>query len=625
MPYVCTLDSCRTPNTLFESSKDWVIHMRNQHADGHWSCMDRAHDCALSFNSIPEFKKHMCISHAGGFEVADLDDIAYSCFERRARDPLFADCLFCPRDKSEEIDSPDLVSHVGRHLIDLSQISITNHGQDIEEQSDVLSSRISRAGQNARSRSTSAAESLASSVTTIDFSKTEGLDMQGVDRNHQLSSLLSPEAPETGEANWNYVFNITRAPYDPSRDETIQNFRNYILDSNNEDGEHRVRRRSISLGTPICRVDRHPSPPPDQIIRDLEQAYTGEDLDARSEGQGGTSSGNSKDDAENIQMLISRYRRTGGMSASVGFQFDKGVSSTSGGYVLLDGGLYLLLSDTMVEAHIERLGHPSTTLPRPLVISPSSGDLKELRDIAVRYLSVAESYSKRSQTVSDISSSLLANLENFLQIDSRQDPTIDTKTRVTTILDELYRAEGAYSVGNIVYRSATRLLGSPHPVLHAARPSRMDWALCMVYNHQDVVPNRYRSMKPPEERLKSSHIDMTRHCTETCNIEPYASIYYVGRRGICTGTIGQVPMTVLTPEGTSLEWYIEIDDQLRNEDALGDAGAWVLTCDGNRLMAQVWGYQEGHIVVTPIANLFQDIRDVTGAATVELPRDTRDT
>ena len=618
MPFVCTLDSCRTPNTLFESSKDWVAHMRNQHADGYWSCMDRAHDSALSFNSVAEFKKHMSVSHARGFEAADLDDILDSCFERRPRDLLLVACPFCPRDESEEIDLSDLVNHVGHHLIELSQISVANHGPEIDEQTDSLSSQISRAGQNARSRSTSAAKSLVSSTMTIDSSKAEDPDIhRDIENNYQLSKLLSSEHHEADEENWDYVYNITQLPYDSSTDEIIQNLRNFIFD-----GEHRVRRRSISLGSPFNRINRHPGPAPIHVTRNLEQAHTEGDPDAKSESerQGDTSGDSSEDEATNIKMLISRYRRTGGMSASVGFRYDRGVNSTSGGYVLLDGHPYLLLSDTMVEAHFERLARTNEIFSKSPVISPSSGDLKELRDLAVRYMSVAESSSKRSSTVSDNSSSLLANLEDLLQIDSLQNPTIDTKTRVTTIIEERYRAEVAYSVGNIIYRSTPRFMSSKERI-QPVGPVRMSWSLCMVDNPQGVVPNRFRSMSLPREGLEPSNIDIGKYCTETCAMEPNASVYYVGRGGIRTGKIG-LGMSLAWPrEEENLEWYLQIDGQIVQEELSGDEGAWVLRCDGNQLMAQLWGYTNERLVITPIDYLFHDIKDVTGATWIELPKD----
>ena len=129
MPFICVLDSCSMPNTLFESSEDWVAHMTMEHKETRWSCMDRIHDDALSFRYLSEFKSHMLAYHHGEFEMIDLDDIADSCSELRLRDPILTQCPFCPEHESSNTVPSSLIGHVGRHLIKLAYISLIGHNR----------------------------------------------------------------------------------------------------------------------------------------------------------------------------------------------------------------------------------------------------------------------------------------------------------------------------------------------------------------------------------------------------------------------------------------------------------------------------------------------------------------
>ena len=158
-------------------------------------------------------------------------------------------------------------------------------------------------------------------------------------------------------------------------------------------------------------------------------------------------------------------------------------------------------------------------------------------------------------------------------------------------------------------------------ILQAHKQGR---SLCTVDNPQGVVPNRFRFMSPPREGLKPSNIDIGRYCTKTCAIEPNASVYCLGRGGIRTGKIEPSMSLVWPREGENLEWYLQLDGQIVQEELSNDAGAWVLKCDGNQLMAQLWGYTNEHLVITLIEDLFHDIKDVTGAISVELPKDAGD-
>ncbi|KAF9890253.1 hypothetical protein FE257_006165 [Aspergillus nanangensis] len=130
MPYVCVLEPCLIANTLFESGKDWLEHMRNQHAISRWTCMDGSHDKTWFFEDEKSFKNHMCEHHSGQFEDDDLDDLALSCHQQLPMDNVITECPFCPAD----------------HDLDFipTQISLAGHDEGNDKQSGQSDSKRSR-------------------------------------------------------------------------------------------------------------------------------------------------------------------------------------------------------------------------------------------------------------------------------------------------------------------------------------------------------------------------------------------------------------------------------------------------------------------------------------------------
>jgi hypothetical protein len=127
MPYVCVLESCPAPNTLFESGKDWLGHMKNQHIVNTWTCMDSSHSSSHSFFKDSDFKHHMYQHHSDQFDLTDLDDIADACCQRLLGEDMITECPFCPADQNLDAEPEEMMNHVAVHLLSLAQISLTGH------------------------------------------------------------------------------------------------------------------------------------------------------------------------------------------------------------------------------------------------------------------------------------------------------------------------------------------------------------------------------------------------------------------------------------------------------------------------------------------------------------------
>ncbi|KAL3458339.1 hypothetical protein BJX64DRAFT_292260 [Aspergillus heterothallicus] len=124
MPYICVLGDCPTPHTLFESGRDWLKHMRTEHATTAWTCMDDTHDETLFFYSSAAFEEHMQHSHADHFHSTELDEIVAVSYQRLPVDNILASCPFCAEVQSLDSSMGDILNHVAGHLFTFAQISL---------------------------------------------------------------------------------------------------------------------------------------------------------------------------------------------------------------------------------------------------------------------------------------------------------------------------------------------------------------------------------------------------------------------------------------------------------------------------------------------------------------------
>ncbi|KAL5341980.1 hypothetical protein BJX70DRAFT_357494 [Aspergillus crustosus] len=124
IPFFCVLDDCPTPHALFESGRDWLKHMRNQHVLSGWTCMDDSHEATAIFDTESAFKHHMHACHQQSFDKEDLGDITAACYQRLPVEHVLTSCSFCPPESQIDIPADGMASHVAEHLLALAQISV---------------------------------------------------------------------------------------------------------------------------------------------------------------------------------------------------------------------------------------------------------------------------------------------------------------------------------------------------------------------------------------------------------------------------------------------------------------------------------------------------------------------
>ncbi|KAJ0421436.1 hypothetical protein BJY00DRAFT_108879 [Aspergillus carlsbadensis] len=125
MPYFCIFDDCPTTNTLFESGRDWLKHMRDRHVVTGWTCMDETHNTIMVFNSDAEFRDHMQTCHNGAFADDELDDIVIASYQRLPVDTTLTNCPFCPTNVDANVPTDKIMNHIADHMLSFAQISIS--------------------------------------------------------------------------------------------------------------------------------------------------------------------------------------------------------------------------------------------------------------------------------------------------------------------------------------------------------------------------------------------------------------------------------------------------------------------------------------------------------------------
>ena len=310
-----------------------------------------------------------------------------------------------------------------------------------------------------------------------------------------------------------------------------------------------------------------------------------------------------------------------GMGASIGPLTQAGEirrSATLGGYVLVDQDTYMLT-----------IAHFMPNEERTKVTSPSLQDLDDIRG-------------GLEQGIRNIK----ARMEERLNVGDRDIPLEEIKSLVSpedevsrkiletleALLDEHKQNDQDYMFGDIVHRckSKTRRLIGFGPQFRRMPEDtdkiRMDWALCKV-PPQRLGENRHRFREGPSP----GEVDLSSDgdgkgagdiCTEACDLEPNAPVWYDGRKsgrrcGEVNGTL-----TLVTKDGVSTTECSVIlsGGKLDKAEFEGDSGAWVINSKG-KVVAQVYGYYEGSLLCSPIKEIFEDIKEVTGALTVGLPKD----
>ncbi|KAF2996441.1 hypothetical protein E8E13_003588 [Curvularia kusanoi] len=124
MPYICTIEACNTPYTLYDTEVAWKNHMRVDHVRQGWTCKDPGHKKSLPFQAKHDLYRHIAQDHSTTHGTAELDTIAEQCYGVLDDDTLFSRCPFSCDEDTSEYTCDALTLHVAGHLLLLSQLSL---------------------------------------------------------------------------------------------------------------------------------------------------------------------------------------------------------------------------------------------------------------------------------------------------------------------------------------------------------------------------------------------------------------------------------------------------------------------------------------------------------------------
>ncbi|KAI4152636.1 MAG: hypothetical protein LQ340_002805 [Diploschistes diacapsis] len=331
------------------------------------------------------------------------------------------------------------------------------------------------------------------------------------------------------------------------------------------------------------------------------------------------------------------YWKEVGMSASIGLMGARSVSATSGGYIFVDGKRYLLLVDHFIQKSLSRMdGQSGDDL---ILTSPSLADVRQGRH---HHEKIAGKYEAVSRTVFNVGKKdiSLQDIRKFLKdrclqkiLEKHTGDDIHKFIQSRFHLEEVGKDKGDenFLLGEITHRcsdggrSTTRLSVHPKPGVNGKNFIKMDWALGAVTAVGRVGENRHRYRQSSEnpDQLDYTSKSPGSWCQYTCALEPGAKVQYVGRTsGLRQGEISATRMLVVKDKVETSEWYMipQGEEKVDEDVCAGDSGAWVVKSTNKHLMAQLWGNARGMLLVSPIEEVFKDIREVTHAKEVSLLR-----
>ena len=341
-------------------------------------------------------------------------------------------------------------------------------------------------------------------------------------------------------------------------------------------------------------------------------------------------------DFQRLRFNLFRPYPKPGMGASLGLLCSKKISSTLGGYVLVDGTKYMLVSDHLFMESREPGNKEWNQVDDKTLTSPSREDLIHLESCL-------------QQTKRDIESEIDSLMQKEwgneeIAEDSLGDKSLTPELRdarnrwndVSSYISQVTKPPSDFAIGTVHMRSneprtvaisghlADRLHCGGNMITHY-----MDWALCELTCKTGENRHKYRSN---EDAMDDYYIDEQAHaiqptdiCHETCNAESDIAVYYVGQgSGHRSGEVN-IPMQVSRDNFLTHEWTILSSEgpTIPYSHVAGDSGAWVIRKHGNRLMGQVLAHSAGQVLFTPIDVLFADLKERCGLD-VSLPPASQD-
>lgn len=338
-------------------------------------------------------------------------------------------------------------------------------------------------------------------------------------------------------------------------------------------------------------------------------------------------------DQQRLHFNLNRPCTKPGMGASLGLMCSNKVSATLGGYILLNGVKYILTSDHFVERSRDpTINNGGVLENQNTLVSPSLADVAQMAECleqTERDFGAAKKFQWQERLGDrDIQPS---ELDAMLYPESEED--VRNLKQIRELLGEVKKPCESFTLGKVFRRSKeprkaldAQSLGSDF----ANAMRNMDWAICEV-NHDRAGENRHKYRSNDDAKADNYIHESTRAngsgeiCHETCDIDPGVQVYYVGQKsGHREGRVNGAPTQISFNGVQSLEWFI-LDSKgqpIQQQSVEGDSGAWVIRKYDNKLMGQVFAYNNGQLLFTTIKDIFADIRDQFGVE-VSLPATQR--
>lgn len=325
-----------------------------------------------------------------------------------------------------------------------------------------------------------------------------------------------------------------------------------------------------------------------------------------------------EDSDHRLHFNLNRPHTKPGMGASVGLISSPSVSATLGGYILINGQIFILTTDHFIERSQMTGNSGLMSGDQKTLVSPSLGNLAQmvgcLEQTKRDHNATTKSDLLKRSGDRDIPAS---ELRDRVPV-SERDAVRQRDRNLDKLLDQVQKPYEYYTLGKVIRRSqGPRKASDSHPY-GQGHMRYMDWAICEV-NHERVGENRHK-YRSNDDAKADDYIDIDgsnlRHglgdiCHETCDIIPGEDIFYVGQTsGHRMGIVNGVPMQVSIESDVTVEWSI-LDSRRQSielRSVQGDSGAWVLRKCDNKLMGQVIAHSLGQVLFTPIKDIFADIQ-----------------
>jgi hypothetical protein len=332
----------------------------------------------------------------------------------------------------------------------------------------------------------------------------------------------------------------------------------------------------------------------------------------------GSSSISVMNDPSNDQKFPHQRRPWGkpGMGASIGLSQCPHVSATLGGYISVDGRIYMLTVDHFIS-------ECTSCVVDTKLRSPSISDMNDVR----RHLK-----SKLKDLGLKISRSApdeipLGKVAELL-FPEDVDEELEQYKRFHRELDD---KETGFALGVIRYRCGGGMLPlrpSSNPRL-AGVLHHMDWSVSEITAKHRKGKNFHRHgrvAKPGTADLAQEVMKPEGSgdpCAMIGDMAGGEGVFYVGTTsGLREGCINPALIQYGDEYGVSHEWSMVVPhcEALKDSDFQGDSGAWIISND-NKLLGLLWGWDNGNLLFTPIQDVFADITQKMNCHKIELPDD----